>query len=97
MSAYYQQLTDAASLRLERGRAADAARWAAMAEYYQQRYAAPGLNRAQAAEAARWEAMAAYYQDLAESRAQNLGRGRAADSARWTAMAEYYQLISTIP
>ena len=34
MGEYYQSRAEAESLNLERGRAADAARWTAMAAYY---------------------------------------------------------------
>lgn len=76
--------------RLERSRAADAARWTAMGEYYQNRAEAGNLTHSRTADAARWTAMAEYYQKLANAEAQNLARARAADAARWTAMADYY-------
>lgn len=79
----------------ERIRAADAARWTAMGEYYEN-VEAGKIQRSRNADAARWMAMSEYYQKLAEVQAQNLERGRDADAARWTAMAEYYtQLIGT--
>jgi hypothetical protein len=79
--------------RMEQSRAADAARWTAMGEYYQSRVEAESLNleRSRSADAARWGAMAVYYQEL-EKKSQE--RGRAADAARWTAMAAYYELIA---
>ena len=70
----------------ERGRAADAARWTAMGEYYE-KLEEPQLQPSQAADTARWEAMGEYYEKLEESQLQ---RGRAADTARWEAMGEYY-------
>ena len=78
--------------RMEQSRAADAARWTAMGEYYQSRVEAESrhLERARSADAARWAAMAVHYQALDKSRE----RGRAADAARWTAMAAYYELIA---
>ena len=74
---------------IERGRAADTARWTAMGEYYMQLEAAQ-LQRSRVADTARWNAMAEYYQKLAKAEAQNLARARAADAARWTAMGKYY-------
>ena len=71
----------------ERGRAADAARWTAMGEYYE-KLEESQLQRSRAADTARWTAMVERYQSVEE--AQNLQRGRAADAARWTAMADYY-------
>ncbi len=71
----------------ERGRAADAARWMAMGQYYE-KLEESQLQRARAADTARWTGMAERYQSVEE--AQNLQRGRAADAARWTAMADYY-------
>ena len=68
--------------RLERGRAADAARWTAMGEYYGQLEAAQ-LQRS------RWNAMFEHHQNLEE--AQSMERSREAETARWNAMAEYYQ------
>ncbi len=46
--------------RLERSRAADAARWKAMGEYYQ-RLEAYRIQRSRAADAARWNAMIKIY------------------------------------
>jgi hypothetical protein len=74
----------------ERGRAADAARWAAMGEYYQNRAEAENFTRSRTADAARWEAMGRYYQGFGGGASLNLLRSRAADTARWTAMGEYY-------
>lgn len=71
----------------ERGRAADAARYRSMAEYYE-KLMEPAFQRSQAADAARWTAMAERHQSVEE--AQNLSRGQAADATRWTAMADYY-------
>ena len=45
----------------ERGRAADAARWTAMAERYQSVKEAQNLSRGQAADAVRWTTMSNYY------------------------------------
>ncbi len=82
----------------EHGRAAYAARWTAMGEYYHNRAEAENLTRSRTADTARWTAMAEYYQKLAKAEAQNLARARAADAARWTAMAEYYaQFGATTP
>jgi hypothetical protein len=74
----------------ERGRASDAARWAAMGEYYQNRAEAENFTRSRTADAARWEAMGRYYQGFGGGASLNLLRSRAADTARWTAMGEYY-------
>ncbi len=74
----------------ERGRAADAARWKAMGEYYEKLGEAQ-LQRSRAADAARWAAMGEYYGKLEESQIE---RSRAADAARWNAMVEYYRLIT---
>ena len=71
----------------ERGRAADATRWTAMGEYYEQLEASQ-LQRSRAADTARWEAMGEYY--LNHSRRE---RSLAADTARWMAMAESYQSV----
>jgi hypothetical protein len=71
----------------ERGRAADAARWTAMGEYFE-KLEESQLQRSQVADTARWTAMVEHYQSVEE--AQNLQRGRAADAARWTTMADYY-------
>jgi hypothetical protein len=68
----------------ERGRAADAARWTAMGEYFE-KLEESQLQRSQVADTARWEAMGEYY--LNQSRRE---RSQAADAARWTAMADYY-------
>jgi hypothetical protein len=96
------------TLRMQKNWTADAARWAAMGEYYQKamgRYyqqfgggANLNLLRSRAADTARWTAMGEYYQKLAKAEAQNLVRARAADAARWTAMSEYYaQFSATTP
>jgi hypothetical protein len=74
----------------ERGRAADAARWTAMGEYYQQLNGAQNMERSRAADSARWTAMGEYYVQL---QAAQLQRSRAADTARWNAMVAYYRLI----
>jgi hypothetical protein len=68
----------------ERGRVADAARWTAMGEYYEELEASQ-LQRSRAADTARWEAMDEYYLNLSRR-----ARSQAADAARWTAMASYY-------
>ena len=73
----------------ERGRAADAARWTAMGEYYEQLNGAQDIERSRAADSARWMAMGEYYQNRAE--AENLTRSRTADAARWEALGRYYQ------
>ena len=78
----------------ERSRAADAARWTAMSEYFQNRAEAENLTRARTADAARWEAMGRYYQQFSGGASLNLLRARAAETARWTAMAEYYQKLA---
>jgi hypothetical protein len=78
----------------ERGRAAEAARWTAMGEYYQNRAEAENLTPSRTADAARWEAMGRYYQQFDSGASLNLLRSRAADTARWTAMAEYYQKLA---
>jgi hypothetical protein len=77
--------------RLERSRAADAARWTAMGEYYEQLNGAQNMERSRAADSARWTAMGEYYGNL---EAAQLQRSRAADTARWNAMAEYYRLMN---
>ena len=74
--------------RLERSRAAEASRWTAMGEYYEQLTGAQNMERRQGAETARWTAMAQYYQKLEEAQIQ---RSRAADAARLNAMAKQYQ------
>jgi hypothetical protein len=68
----------------ERGRAAEAARWTAMGEYYE-KLEESQLQRSRVADTARWEAMGEYY--LNQSRRE---RSQAADAARWTAMADYF-------
>jgi hypothetical protein len=68
----------------ERGRAAEAARWTAMGEYYE-KLEESQLQRSRVADTARWEAMGEYY--LNQSRRE---RSQSADAARWTAMANYY-------
>jgi hypothetical protein len=62
MARYYQGF-GGASLSLLRSRAAEAARWTAMAEHYQKlaQAEAQNLARGRAADAARWTAMAKYY------------------------------------
>lgn len=72
---------------VERGQAADAARYRSMAEYYV-KIMEPAIQRSRAADAARWTAMAERYQSVKE--AQNLSRGQAADAVRWTTMSNYY-------
>jgi hypothetical protein len=79
------------TLRMQKNWTADAARWAAMGEYYQNRAEAENLTRSRTADAARWEAMGRYYQQFGGGASLNLLRSRAADTARWTAMAEFYQ------
>src|SRR5688500_12906521 len=74
------------TLRMQKNWTADAARWAAMGEYYQNRAEAENLTRSHTADAARWEAMGCYYQKLGGGASLNLRRSRAADAARWTAM-----------
>jgi len=82
----------------ERGRAADATRWTAMGEYYQNRAEAENLTRSRTADSARWEAMSRYYQQFGSGASLNILRSRAADTARWTAMGEYYaQFGATMP
>jgi hypothetical protein len=78
------------TLGIQKNWTADAARWTAMGEYYQNRAEAGNLTLSRTADTARWTAMAEYYQKLAKAEAQNLARARAADAARWTAMGEYY-------
>ena len=79
----------------ERGRAADAARWTAIGEYYEQLTGAQNMERSRAADSARWTSMGEYYVQL---EAAQLQRSRAADAARWTAMGEYYaQFGATTP
>ena len=53
-----------------RARAADAARWGAMAAFYQEleKSQNQNLERGRAADAARWNAMAAYYELIAPAR-----------------------------
>ena len=51
------------ALNLQRGRAADAARWTAMSEYYDKLKQAQ-LERRRAADTARWNAMAEYYMQM---------------------------------
>lgn len=76
----------AISAGILRGRAADAARDEAMAQYFASKDAA-NLTHSRSADAVRYEAMAQYFaaKDLA-----NLERSRAADAARWEAMAKYF-------
>jgi len=82
------------TLRNQKNLTADAARWAAMGEYYQNRAEAENLTRSRTADAARWEAMGRYYQQFGGGANLNLLRSRAADIARWTAMTEYYQKLA---
>ena len=77
--------------RMQQSRAADAARWKAMSDYYERLSEVQQLARSRAADAARWEAMEKYYRQLGDAVSLNLERSRAADAARWTAMAEYYE------
>ncbi len=77
--------------RLQRSRAADAARWKAMGAYYERLNEAQSLVRSRAADAARWTAMGAYYERLEQSQLQ---RSRAADAARWNAMVKIYGLMT---
>ena len=72
---------------VERGRAADAARYTSMAEFYVKSME-PAFQLSRAADAARWTAMAERYQSAVE--VQDLSRGQAADAARWTAMSNSY-------
>ena len=69
-----------------RGRAADLARYEAMAQYFVGREAA-NLKRSRAADAARYAAMARYF---AAKEAADLERSRTADAARYNAMAQYF-------
>jgi uncharacterized membrane protein YqiK len=86
------------TLGMQKNWMADAARWTAMGEYYQNRAEAGNLAHSLTADAVRWTAMAEYFQKRAQAEAQNLARGQAADSARWTAMADYYaQFSATAP
>jgi hypothetical protein len=86
------------SLRMQKNWTADAARWTAMGEYYQNWVEAENITRSRTADAARWEAMGRYYQQLGSDASLNLLRSRAANTARWTAMAEYYaQRNATTP
>ena len=82
------------TLRMQKSWTADAARWTAMGEYYQNRAEAENRTRSRAADTARWEAMARYYQQFGGGASLNLLRSRAADTARWTAIAEYYQKLA---
>ena len=72
---------------LQGSRAADATRWTAMGEYYENLDESQ-LQRSRDADIARWEAMGEYY--LNQSRRE---RSQAADAARWTAMLERYQSV----
>jgi hypothetical protein len=82
------------TLGMQKNWTTDAARWAVMGEYYQNRVKAENLTRSRTADAARWEAMGRYYQEFGHGASLNLLRSRAADTARWTAMAEYYQKLA---
>jgi hypothetical protein len=77
--------------RLQWSRAADAARWTAMGEYYQKLNGSQSIARSRTADAARWTAMGDYYEKLEAAQIQRSG---AADTARWNAMVEYYRLIN---
>ena len=77
--------------RLQLSRAADAARWTAMGEYYEKLNGSQSIARSRTADAARWIAMGDYYEKLEVSQIQ---RSLAADTARWNALAEYYSLIN---
>ena len=86
------------TLRMQKNWTADAARWTAMGEYYQNRAEPEKLTRSLIADAARWEAMGRYYQQFGGGASLNLLRSRAADTARWTAMGDYYaQFGATTP
>jgi hypothetical protein len=86
------------TLQMQKNWTADAARWTAMGEYYQNRAEAENLTLSRTADAARWEAMGRYYQQFGGGARLNLLRSRAADIARWTAMGEYYaQFGATTP
>ena len=78
------------TLRMQKNWIADAARWTAIAEYYQNRAEAENFTRSRIADAARWEAMGRHYQQFGGGASLNLLRSRAADTARWTAMDDYY-------
>jgi hypothetical protein len=77
--------------RLQRSRAADAARWAAMGEYYEKLNGPQSIARSRTADTARWTASGDYYKKLEAAQIQ---RSRTADMARWNAMVEYYRLIN---
>jgi hypothetical protein len=72
------------STSVERGRAADTARWEAMGVYYLNQ---SRQERSQTADTARWTAIGEYYEKLEEGQLQ---RSRVADAARWEAVGEYY-------
>jgi hypothetical protein len=74
---------------LERGRAADAARWAGQADAWLSTRVDPeALERGRAADAARWAGQAAAWLAARQGEQQALDRGRRADAARWQAQAE---------
>jgi hypothetical protein len=69
---------------LEVGRAADAARYTAMAEFYAAQ--TESIQQGRKADAARYTAMAEFY----NAKAADTLRVLEADTARYTAMAKYY-------
>ena len=74
--------TSGSSLKV--GRAADAARYTAMAKFYAAQ--AEGTQKGREADAARYTAMAEFY----NAKEANIQRILEADTARYTAMAKYY-------
>jgi len=75
--------------RLQRSRAAEAARWTAMGEYYEKLNGSQRIMRSRTADAARWTAMGDYY----EKEESQIQRSRAVEAARWTAIGEYYKKL----
>jgi hypothetical protein len=86
----------AANFDYERAAEINAARWQAMADFYQG-YDGLNYDSEQAAEtnAARWEAMGHFYEEQARL---NLDYERASETnaARWQAMADFYEKAEPI-
>ncbi|SRR6266508_940743 len=83
---------------LERGRAADAARWAGQADAWLSSQVNPeALERGRRADAARWAGQADAWLAAQQREQEALDRGRRADAARWQAQAEAWLEIMGPP
>lgn len=104
MGEYYTENSVEAE-HIERGRTADAARWAAQVEFFAAKQAMETQNllRGRAAEAARWAALGNLSLGKQETRlgsggktatvgsqVNDVGRSLAAETARWSAMGKFY-------